>query len=322
LGQDLHRLTVNQAANESDPSKYQVDLKTIQLFDLVEAVDQLVADGQTLPSLSVDLSPLPRRYVATQEPVAQKVLPAAIGVSSLAAAAIALFLIPIPEINPPEFEPRPLTEEQAPGLDSSGDGSGSNDPGVDSEPEGTSSSESGVEASSNAIPPTVSDSGQSQSGDDTVAETAVASNLETETIGDVDAIVSDSEPSAPASLPNVQEIDEILGTAQPIADPDKLNELTLKLRDQIDRSWKRPEEMDEDLIYRVGVSEAGDMVGFKAVNDPAEKLIDTVPLRQLDTVPVSASDSFQTSLGQFRVVFRTTGVVEVSPWYGRLPEDE
>ncbi|WP_287280255.1 DUF4335 domain-containing protein, partial [Okeania sp. SIO2G5] len=46
LGQDLHRLTVNQAATEADPSKYQVDLKTIQLFDLVETVDQLVADGQ------------------------------------------------------------------------------------------------------------------------------------------------------------------------------------------------------------------------------------------------------------------------------------
>ena len=351
LGQDLHRLTVNQAAAEADPSKYQVDLKTIQLFDLVETVDQLVADGQTLPSLGVDLSPLPRRYVATQEPVAAKVLPAAIGVSSLAAAAIALFLLPIPEISPPEVDPRPVTEEQVPGLESSSDGPSGvgtgDDPTLepeeepDKEPEeepnegasNSSPSNNGLAASSNAIPQTQTDtisptqtenepptSEPSQDDEETVSVPLVTENLDSENIDKVDEIVSDNSPTGTKAQPSEQEIDQILGTAQPIADPDQLNELTLQLRDRVDRAWKRPESIDDDLIYRVGVSENGDMVGFKPINDPATKLVDTVPLSQLDTVPVSAAESFQTSIGQFRVVFRTTGVVEVSPWYGRLPE--
>ena len=57
------------------------------------------------------------------------------------------------------------------------------------------------------------------------------------------------------------------------------------------------------------------MVGFKPINESATKWVNTVPLNDLETVPVSAADSFQTSVGQFRIVFRTTGVVEVSPWY-------
>lgn len=341
LGEDLHRLTVNQAATESDPSKYQVDLKTIQLFDLVETVDQLVADGQTLPALGVDLAPLPRRYVATQEPVAEKLLPAALGVSSLAAAAIVLFLLPIPEISRPEVDPRPVTEEQAPELDSSstspnGVGTGDDPPEAEGEPT-SSNSDREIEPSSNAIPPQANQvsapssevdppnppvQGSENSSPETAVDRSPDKRNSPDTIGEIEAIVSDTSKSDPKGLPNAEEIDQILGTAQPIADPDQLNALTLQLRDRVDRAWQRPESMEDDLIYRVGVAESGDMVGFKPVNEPATEWEDTVPLNDWETVPVSAADSFQTSVGQFRIVFRTTGVVEVSPWYGRLPEDE
>lgn len=341
LGEDLHRLTVNQAATASDPSKYQIDLKTIQLFDLVETVDQLVADGQTLPALGVDLSPLPRRYVATQEPIAGKLLPPALGVSTLAAAAIALFLLPIPDIAPPEVEPRPTTEEQLPG-DSSGsspNGVGTGDDPLESSGDGPSSTngtteENGIETASNPSPPTQSSNGSTpgvvvppetkpgQDDTNTSAEAIGDNAPDPKDISEINAIVRDTSESVPKGLPDPEAIDQILGTAQPIADPDQLNDLTLQLRDRIARSWKQPDDLDDDLIYRVGVAESGDMVGFKPINDQATEWADTVPLKDFDTVPVSAADSFQTSVGQFRVVFRTTGVVEVSPWYGRLPENE
>lgn len=80
----------------------QVDLTTVQLFDLVEAVDQFLADTQTLPDLSLQVAPLAKRYVRSSEPVAKQAVPAAIGASSLALAAIAFFFIPLPQVRQPD----------------------------------------------------------------------------------------------------------------------------------------------------------------------------------------------------------------------------
>jgi hypothetical protein len=80
----------------------QVTLTTVQLFDLVEAVDQLFADTQTLPDLSLNLKPLPRRVVrGSSEVVAKQAVPAAIGISSVALAAIAIFALPVPKVTQP-----------------------------------------------------------------------------------------------------------------------------------------------------------------------------------------------------------------------------
>lgn len=88
-----------------------IDLKlsTVQFFDLMEAVDQLLADPQTLPDLTLALSPLSRRLVKPAEPVAKRVAPAVIGASTLAAAALALFFVP-----PPEFKPAESSESADP----------------------------------------------------------------------------------------------------------------------------------------------------------------------------------------------------------------
>ncbi|MBD0334862.1 MAG: DUF4335 domain-containing protein, partial [Cyanobacteria bacterium Co-bin13] len=79
-----------------------IRLSTVQFYDLMEAVDQLLTDAQTLPDLGLTLNPVSRRLVKPAEPVAKRLAPAVIGASTLAAAALALFFVP-----PPEFEPRP-----------------------------------------------------------------------------------------------------------------------------------------------------------------------------------------------------------------------
>jgi hypothetical protein len=86
----------------------QMFLTTVQLFDLVEGIDQFLADRQTLPDLSVTLQPLPRRYRKADEPIAKRAAPAALGVTGLAVAAIAFFLVPVPQVR----EPKPA-ESQA-----------------------------------------------------------------------------------------------------------------------------------------------------------------------------------------------------------------
>ncbi|QLE55739.1 DUF4335 domain-containing protein [Nostoc sp. TCL26-01] len=91
----------------------QIDLNTVQLFDLVEAVDQFFADTQTLPELSLELQPVTRRYGGASQAVLKQAVPASIGVSSLAIAAIAFSLIPAPEMRPPQPQPEGQTSSNA-----------------------------------------------------------------------------------------------------------------------------------------------------------------------------------------------------------------
>ncbi|NET73720.1 MAG: DUF4335 domain-containing protein [Sphaerospermopsis sp. SIO1G2] len=112
-----HKLIVHSEATDEDGESsadlvkqpIQIDLNTVQLFDLVEAVDQFFADTQTLPELILELQPVTRLYGNTSQAVFKQVVPASVGLSSLAAAAVAFSLIPPPQVRPPE----PTTEEQS-----------------------------------------------------------------------------------------------------------------------------------------------------------------------------------------------------------------
>lgn len=99
---------VQSQSNAVQQSPIQVDLNTVQLFDLVEAVDQFFADTQTLPELTLELQPVTRRYNGASQTIIKQAVPATVGVSSLAVAAVAFSLIPPPQVRPPE----PKQEEQ------------------------------------------------------------------------------------------------------------------------------------------------------------------------------------------------------------------
>lgn len=101
LDRTHHRLSVEPSADHKTTVAQAVDLNTVQLFDLVEAIDQFVADTQTLPFWSLNLAPVPKRYAGTREAISKRAVPAAIGVSSFALAAIALFMLPVPKVNKP-----------------------------------------------------------------------------------------------------------------------------------------------------------------------------------------------------------------------------
>lgn len=117
-----HRLMIKPELLEGgDETSGQTDapqsirLSTVQLFDMAEAIDQFNADAQTLPDLAVELAPLPRRYVRSSEPLAQRAIPPLLGLGTLAVAALGLFFLPVPELA----EPDPL-EQQATALEDSG----------------------------------------------------------------------------------------------------------------------------------------------------------------------------------------------------------
>lgn len=123
---------VNESASADSPREdappVEMHLTAVQLFDLVEAIDQLLADAQTLPDLGVNVSPISHREAVASQPLAKRAAPVALGATSLALAAAALFVLPVPQVRRPELKP-PATEEttpqtqQSPGL-----------PGPDAEP--------------------------------------------------------------------------------------------------------------------------------------------------------------------------------------------
>ncbi|NJN21708.1 MAG: DUF4335 domain-containing protein [Leptolyngbya sp. RL_3_1] len=74
-----HRLSLAATDKTEDNPPVEVKLTTVQLFDLMEAVDQLLADSQTLPDLTLALAPVARRETLAQVPLAQQAAPIAVG---------------------------------------------------------------------------------------------------------------------------------------------------------------------------------------------------------------------------------------------------
>ena len=109
----LHLLTL-EPQPDSGESKTEIELTTVELFDLVDAIDRLHADRSVLPNLNLELRSVSKRYRKPEQPLAERLTPVLIGFSSLAIAAGALFIIPIPEVAPPETAPADRTTETNP----------------------------------------------------------------------------------------------------------------------------------------------------------------------------------------------------------------
>ena len=124
--QHLHRLMFEPEPGDAE-EKTEVNLTTVELFDLVDAIDQLYLDRSTLPDLNLELKSVSKRYRKPEQPLAERLMPIAIGLTSLAMAAGAFFVIPPPEIDTNKSEPNPInkTTETKPERDS-GKESGTN----------------------------------------------------------------------------------------------------------------------------------------------------------------------------------------------------
>jgi len=110
-----HRLIVQaehgvqglEVRESSSQLPIEIDLTTVQLFDLVEAVDQFLSDSQTLPELSLlPLLPVSPRNAGSSQMLAKQAVPAAVGVYGLALTAIAFFFVPVPPRRTQQPQPQ------------------------------------------------------------------------------------------------------------------------------------------------------------------------------------------------------------------------
>ncbi len=291
-----HRLTILPASPGSDRESVektelsaQVDLTTVQLFDLVEAIDQFFADTQTLPELSLQLTPISKRYIKSAEPLAKRSLPAVVGVSSLALAAMAFFLVPIPEIQRPRDPvPQPNPAGQNLGTPNSG-GSGSPNPNPTPPADGLLPGNRTPKAESTSPTPIASPSATPQSN--TAPESTPSP-------------VSEALPT-PGATPGA--------TAVAITDPAEIDLLKGKLSQEIDGVLKnKPAVVNTELVYRVSVAKDGAIVGYKSQNSAAVDRPET-PFSALLYKPIGSRPPAE-PLADFRVVVAPGGTVAVTPW--------
>jgi Domain of unknown function (DUF4335) len=98
--------------SQSDTTATVWQFSTVQLFDLVEAIDQFLADSMTLPDLAVALRPAPK---GGTNQLAAQAAPIGLGLAGLAATAVAFSLLPAPQIVPPKaIAPLPPTAPVTP----------------------------------------------------------------------------------------------------------------------------------------------------------------------------------------------------------------
>jgi hypothetical protein len=90
----------------ADGKPEEVELSTVQLFDLLEAIDQFLADRRTLPDIMVPLRPVTK---AVAQPISAQATPIGLGMASLVVASLVGYALPSPQVFKPQLNtPAPV----------------------------------------------------------------------------------------------------------------------------------------------------------------------------------------------------------------------
>ncbi len=258
---DIAQENINNGGNAKQT--VEVDLNSVELFDLVEAVDQFFADTQTLPELTLELQPVARRHGAVSGAVLEQAVPATVGLTSLAAAAIAFNLMPAPPIRQPV--------------------------------------EVGEKSNS----------------------TTAAVNPDTQPTTAPNTTVSpDPATQSPGTSPVVRDLEKLVGSVPEIKNASRLRKLNSQVYQQLNQAWKNRQDLPSEAVYRLGVAGDGAIIGYKAIDQTANTAIEKTPLPTLLYNPANNSAIANEPIAQFKVVFRESGVLEVSPWLGYVNKSD
>ncbi|MGK7928061.1 MAG: DUF4335 domain-containing protein [Spirulina sp.] len=318
---NVHHLLWQHAAEdaESESKPLHFDLNTIQLFDLVEAVDQLFADSRTLPDLSLHLTPVSRRHRQADVPLAKRATPMVTGVGSLAIAALLLFMLPIPEVKEPEVLQEETTSESV--SEESQNESSASSPPISPEdlraflaeaPEIEDPTEmSYLQRYLRREIENAWDDREAIERDLTYNLIAGSdgSILDYEAVGEISEAETELTPLP--SLRFLSTEDDIAqreaiakfefvftrngtttisplagrrGTAtlgERITDPETLERLQAEIREKLQAAWTPEKAADFDLPFRIGVTETGEIADYESWDINAYLLQKETPLPQL-----------------------------------------
>ncbi len=335
--QDIHHL---QATLESSPGVIekptQIDLSTVQLFDLLEAIDQFLADKRTLPDIMVPLKPISRSIA---QPISAQALPAGLGLASLVVASLIGYALPIPEkITAPK-------SPNAAAVDSVKPKSTSSNP----DPQSSTPSQTGkiVEATQLGFLErklqrdlnqnwqergqikqpadflvNVNQDGQIVSYKAAAQMTAAQSELTplpklstknndpNQAIGNFNVSFS---PTGSIDIKPVEKVQGNMSLGKAITESKLQTTLAAQLKTKLTASVTNKKPIgDKDLNYRVGVTKTGEIADYEPTDKTASESEAKTPLPKLVKFNPQAAIS-QEPLAQYKVVFGSNGKILVTP---------
>jgi hypothetical protein len=263
-------------------------LTPLQLFDLVETIDQVYGDPKTLPDAKQLFSPVSRHDLANAEPLVQRAAPVAVGASGLAVAAGVLFLLPVPKVQQPKdvLRPKPTPTPQSQTTPQ---------PQAQAQP-----SPSRPEPSLQPIAPAPASN--------TPASTTAASPAPTTSAAGAIAPTA----KAPSATAGSQAADALITPAKPITNRNQLAALERYLYGELNNAWKDRQAAAIALNYRVSVGEDGSIIGYLPENALAQSAVNQTPLPKLLFTPLDRSRTGEPT-ASFQVSFSQADGVQITP---------
>jgi Domain of unknown function (DUF4335) len=267
-----HRLIAQSEQGEVD-----WQLSTVQLFDLTEAIDQFLADGSTLPTLLVGIQPAPRAAKGT---ISAQTAPISLGLSGLAATALAFYLVPSPAkitLPDPVAKTAPVTKTSD-------------------------------KPKSNDNPPAASPAGAKQS----VPVTNPVASPSTSPISSPSASASPSSSPSPAA--SKKPVERSAVDSKVNENPTQVAFIERKLRREISQNWEDRKGISNKLEYTLTADEEGKIVSYVPKNSASESKKDIIPLSKMvpaDAEKTEATESPAKKTADFSVSFTPNGAIEI-----------
>jgi Domain of unknown function (DUF4335) len=348
LDHDTDRANSGAAIVESTPT--QVNLSTVQLFDLLEAIDQFLADRRTLPDIMIPLQPIAK---AIAQPIAAQAVPAGLGLASLVVAGLIGYALPAPQVTAPKsIASAPIAAPKTPN-------STAPDPVKSASPQPAASTSpapvSAVPAKTGMITEAtqigflerklqhdlhqnwpgnnrvkqpanfqvnVNQDGQIVSYQPTGTTTADQSKLtplpklSTNNTDPNQAIGNFSVVFNPTGKIEIQPATPVQGTmnlGKSISDPKLQTNLATQLKTTLQKAIAPGKPIDsQNLNYRVAVTATGEIVDYEAADPRAADNQAKTPLPKLAKFNPQAAIS-QEPLAQYQVSFQPDGKILVTP---------
>jgi Domain of unknown function (DUF4335) len=325
----------------------QVNLNTVQLFDLLEAIDQFLADKRTLPDIMIPLQPI-RKAIA--EPISTHAAPVGLGVASLVAASLIGYALPTPPVVAPKAQIQ-TTTVPAPAKLPTAPPASNPQPAATTTPAPSSAAPSKTGTLTGATQlgflerklqrdlrqdwqqrdrlkqpasfqvnvnqdgqivgyQTVGTTNSTQSNLTPLSKLSIKNPNPNQAIGNFNVVFN---PTGAIEVKAVAPGSEPMNLGKAITDAKLQATLAAQLKSTLQKSVTSPKPIDsQDLNYRVAVTTTGEIADYAPEDRRAYDNETKTPLPKLAKFNPQAAIS-QEPLAQYKVTFQPDGKIMVAP---------
>jgi hypothetical protein len=347
----IHHLTATLESNSNHPSATEssstgkpteIKLSTVQLFDLLEAIDQFLADRRTLPDIMIPLQPI-RKAIA--QPISAHAAPVGLGLASLVVASLIGYALPSPQVSEPKsINPAPVVAPKTPATPDPAKPDSTAPSPTSTLPSKTGAiteatqigflqrklqrdlnqnwqERSQIKESAN-FEVNVNQDGKivnykvtgktnpTQSNLTPLPKLSTKSTDPNQAIGNFNVVFN---PTGAIEIKPVENLQGDMSLGKPITEPKLKTTLAEQLKTTLKKSLASAKPLDsQNLNYRVAVTKTGEIADYEPTDPRATAAEAKTPLPKLAKFNPQAAIS-QEPLAQYQVVFGSNGEILVTP---------